>query len=80
MTDEKHPLVDQAIRVCGSQEKLAERSGGRLSQSAISRMLLKQARIRGEDAVAIEVATDGAVPRHRLRPDRWPAPAPSEAA
>lgn len=66
-----HPIIGRAISALGSQSKLAEASG--ISQSSISRMFLLQERVSAEDAVAIERATGGAVSRHDLRPDLWPA-------
>ena len=81
MTDAtKHPLIQRAIEHAGSQAKLAEKTGGRISQSAISRMLLGQSSISAEDAVVIEEATGGEVPRWSLRPDLWSRPLPSRPA
>jgi len=75
---EAHPLIAEAVRLCGSQEKLAAAIGS--SQSRVSRLLLQQSPITAEDAVAIERVTQGYVSRHLLRPDLWPAPAPAEPA
>lgn len=70
--------VKEAIDVCKSQEALAKAMG--CSQSRVSRLLLQQQDLDGDDAVAIERATDGQIPRWRLRPDLWPQPLPERAA
>jgi DNA-binding transcriptional regulator YdaS (Cro superfamily) len=59
--------VRRAIKVCGSQTRLAERAG--ISQQAISRLLYTAQSVTGEVAVALERATDGLVQRRELRPD-----------
>ena len=72
-------LVAEAIRICGSQETLAKRCG--VTQAAVSLWLRAASRISAERALAIEAATDGQVPKHRLRPDLWTAPRdPTKAA
>jgi DNA-binding transcriptional regulator YdaS (Cro superfamily) len=79
MSDGKHPLIDKAIGVVGSQEKLAEamtREGCPSSQSSVSRMLLRETDVSAEAAKAIDKATNGTVPRWKLRPDLWDKPAP----
>lgn len=67
---EKHPEIERAIEIAGSQPRLAELSG--LSQQHISKLLRRQRGISGEVAVAIERATEGKIHRSRLRPDFWP--------
>jgi len=62
----RQPLRD-AIAYCGSQSDLERRSG--IVQQTISWLLLRAERISAEHAVAIDRATDGHVPKHRLRPD-----------
>lgn len=69
---EKHPLIEQAIRKMRSQGALARAIGS--SQSAVSRMLLREIPVTAEAAVAIERATDCEVARWQLRPDLWDAP------
>jgi DNA-binding transcriptional regulator YdaS (Cro superfamily) len=65
------PLLEAAIALHGSEAKLGAACG--VSQGTIWKA--KQAgRVTAELAVAIERATDGAIPRHRLRPDLWPEP------
>lgn len=72
---EKHPLIELAIEVAGgSQTELARRI--KRSQSAVSRLLLREVEISAETAVEIEHATGAAVPRWKLRPDLWAPPAP----
>ena len=78
-----HPLIREAIDVFdGSQSRLAIAIGS--SQSAVSRMLLKQIPVAAESAVAIERATRSHNPsrtvfRWQLRPDLWDRPIPAPA-
>ncbi|WP_298967692.1 YdaS family helix-turn-helix protein [uncultured Methylobacterium sp.] len=74
----KHPLVEEAIRIIGSQGRLAQAIGS--SQSAVSRMLLREIPVTAEVAVAIERATERKVPRWRIRPDLWDPPGHSAQA
>lgn len=68
MTDLPTP-IERAIKLAGSEEKLAERIG-------YSQVAVNKAKRRGhpsaEMAVKIERALDGAVTRSDLRPDLWP--------
>jgi DNA-binding transcriptional regulator YdaS (Cro superfamily) len=73
-----HPLIKRAIAKLGTQEKLARAAG--VEQQTISKLLHRQRGISAELAAAIDKATSGAVPKHRLRPDIFDAPASSEAA
>lgn len=75
MNKQRHPSLQRAIDLVGSQSKLAKLVGVR-SQSAISRALLGEARLTAELAVAVEAATEGRVPRWELRPDLWAPPWP----
>lgn len=59
--------VEEAVRLKGSQQKLAEAMG--CSQQQISYLLHEATRISGEMAAGIERATDGAIPRSVMRPD-----------
>lgn len=75
MSDFRH-LIAKAIRLKGSQQKLAEAAG--CSQQQISYLMKDAAGISAEMALRIERATDGAVTRHELRPDIYgPAPQPT---
>ena len=63
-------LVSKAVKIAGSQRKLAKASG--LSQSYISWLLLyaeSRSAVSAESAIAFERATGGAVTREQLRPD-----------
>lgn len=64
--------VRRAVELAGSQEKLANGAG--VSQQHISYLLNSASQISAESAVGIERATNGAVPRHVLRPDIFQAP------
>ena len=67
-----NPLVAEAIALAGNSEsKLAAAAG--CSQVAINKAK-KAKRVSAEMAVRIEQATDGKIPRWRLRPDLWPQP------
>ena len=68
----KNEAIKEAIDLIGSQEALARAMGS--SQSRISRLLLEQQKVEAEDAIAIERATNGQIPRWRLRPDLWSQP------
>jgi len=76
MSDFRH-LISEAIRLKGSQQKLAEAAG--CSQQQISYLMKEASGISAEMALKVERATDGAVSRHELRPDIYgPAPQPSQ--
>ena len=62
------PLIESAIAIAGSQAKLGAACG--VSQGAIWKAKVA-GRVSATLAVAIEKATEGNVPRHRLRPDLW---------
>ncbi|MEE7504159.1 transcriptional regulator [Methylobacterium mesophilicum] len=70
---EAHPAIAEAVTLFRSQGRLAAAIGS--SQSAVSRMLLREIPISAETAVAIEKATRRQVPRWKLRPDLWKPPA-----
>lgn len=76
----KHPLIERAIQVVGRQADLADAAG--VVQQTISKALHCEIAVSAELAVAIDRATNGAVPRHALRPDIFdpPAEAPREPA
>ena len=71
------PLIQAAITLLGSEAKLGAACG--VSQAAIWKAK-RAKRVSAELAVQIELATKGAVARHRLRPDLWPTPSPQESA
>lgn len=61
------PLIERAVSLIGSQQKLAEAIG--LSQQGVSYLLKQAPRVTAEVAVAIERATKGEIRREQLRPD-----------
>jgi DNA-binding transcriptional regulator YdaS (Cro superfamily) len=69
MADWKDHL-NRAVRLLGSQNRLAEAMG--CSQSKISWLIITAKEIGAEDALAIDRATNGEVPASQLRPDLWP--------
>lgn len=70
-------LLKAAIKQAGSEAKLAAAAG--CSQNAI--WAAKRAgRVSAEMATRVEIATAGAVPRWKLRPDLWPAPRARKSA
>lgn len=64
--DKLHSLIEQAVKLHGSQKKLAVEAG--CSQQQIA-YLLKAPSISVEMALRIDKATDGKVSKHDLRPD-----------
>lgn len=64
-------LIQAAITILGSEAKLGAACG--VTQGAIWKAK-KAGRVSGELAVRIHRATNGAIPKHRLRPDLWDAP------
>lgn len=70
--------VHTAINILGGQAALAESVG--VSQAAISKWATGKALISAENAKAIELATNGAVSRHDLRPDIFDPPLAMESA
>lgn len=74
----KHPLIQKAIGIVGSQAELAKRSG--YAQQHISKLLNREIAIKAEAAIAIEKATGLEVARWQLRPDLWDAPAETAGA
>lgn len=67
-----------AIKVVGSQGKLAAEIGKR--QGQIGNWLHRDKKVPAEVCVAIERATAGAVTRYDLRPDVFGPPPKQEAA
>lgn len=76
-TPKHHKLIQAAVDLLGSQAKLATAMG--CSQQQIA-YLLRAPRISAEMAAAVHSATDGKVPKHKLRPDVFEAPADQERA
>ncbi len=74
MSDTQHnPIIKAAIEIVGSQAKLADAIGVR--QQTVSRLFLgKREKISGEIAVGIHQATDGRVPKWKIRPDLFEPP------
>lgn len=72
-------VIDRAISLAGSEQKLADRVG--FSQPAINKAK-KRGRASAELAVAIDTAMAPDVTKSDLRPDLWPAEAaePAEVA
>lgn len=66
------PPIERAIRIAGSEAKLAEKTG--FSQPAINKAKRK-GRASAELAKAIDVALNGEVTKEQLRPDLWSAAA-----
>lgn len=60
-------LVAKAVKIAGSQQKLADALG--CSQQHISYLLNDAQEITAEFALRMEKATGGKVSRHELRPD-----------
>lgn len=58
--------ISKAIRYCGSQKKLAKKMG--VNPERVSYLLNSARKIKIEDAVLIEGATDGTVSRYQLLP------------
>lgn len=69
--------VEEAVRLKGSQAKLAEAAG--CSQQQISYLLNEAESITAEMAAALDKATGGRIPRAVLRPDIF-APSTMEKA
>lgn len=64
---EQNP-IERAIQVVGSQDKLAAKLN--VTKQAITKW---RRRVPAERVLGIEAATGGAVTRHDLRPDLYPA-------
>lgn len=62
-----HPLIAKAIKICGTQAKLA--AATRTSQQTICRVLNGQVPVSAELAAQIELVTNGEITRLMLRPD-----------
>ena len=69
--------IQKAVRLLGSQAKLAERLG--VTKAFVNQIVSGARRVPAERCRPIEEATGGAVTRYELRPDVF-GPAPQEAA
>lgn len=78
MADPKHPLIEKAVQCVGRQADLAQRMG--VAQQTVSKLLRGEIRCSAEQAIAIDLATDGVVSAAALRPDLWRAPEDVPAA
>lgn len=66
------PIIEEAAREAGGVEKLAEKLG-------VSRQALHLWKVvPAERVVDFEMATEGRVPRERLRPDLYRTPDPEQ--
>ena len=63
----KHPLIERAIGIVGTQVELAKRC--RTTQQTISRALNRVNHVTAKLACAIDRATRGEVSKEMLRPD-----------
>lgn len=63
-------LVRKAVTIKGSQASLA--AAIRRSQQQVSALCNRADAISAEDALAIDLATEGQVGKSELRPDLWP--------
>jgi DNA-binding transcriptional regulator YdaS (Cro superfamily) len=73
-TTPTNPDISAAIEIVGSQQKLADAIGVR--QQTISKLLLGQrSKISAEIAAGIHTATNGQIPKWKIRPDLFEAPA-----
>ena len=62
-----HSLIERAIKLAGSQQKLAEKIG--LSQQGVSWLLNESNAVSAEIAIKIDRAFDGKIPKEKIRPD-----------
>lgn len=74
----RNQLVDEAVRLAGSQAALAEamsQAGVPCVQQTVSKLANGELKVDADFAIAIDRATVGAVPKHALRPDLFDPPA-----
>lgn len=62
--------LEKAVELLGSQAELARKIGKK--QAHIWNWLHRDRRVPADMAMQIELATDGKVTRHELRPDIYP--------
>lgn len=66
--------LERAIEITGGQSALARAIGGNVKQAHVWHWLrVSKGRVPAEHCTAIEVATEGRVSRHDLRPDIYSA-------
>lgn len=65
-------FLEKAIKIVGSQARLAEHCGPRVKQQHISNWLHRDKKVPAEYVLSIEQATGGQVSRYELRPDIYP--------
>ncbi|MBJ9257265.1 helix-turn-helix domain-containing protein [Citrobacter amalonaticus] len=71
--------INAAIEIVGSQQKLADACG--VKQPSVWAWLHGKKKVSAENAKRIELATNGNVPAHQVRPDLSDLfPHPSQAA
>ncbi|PIU08182.1 MULTISPECIES: YdaS family helix-turn-helix protein [unclassified Methylobacterium] len=63
------PLIREAVKLVGSQARLARALG--ISQPRVNQLARRTSCCSAEVAIAVERATQGAIPRWKLRPDLW---------
>jgi DNA-binding transcriptional regulator YdaS (Cro superfamily) len=64
---EHRTLLEEAVKLAGSQAKLAEKIG--LSQQGVSYIMNRSEAVPAEVAVAIDRFTEGKISKRELRPD-----------
>ena len=70
-TDAARAALQRAIKVVGSQQKLAAALVPPIRQASVARWV-KSGRVPAERAIAVERAAQGRVTRYELRPDLYP--------
>jgi DNA-binding transcriptional regulator YdaS (Cro superfamily) len=68
--------IQRAADLVGGQSALARKLG--CTSQAVSKMC-STGRVPAERVLAVESAVEGAVSRHELRPDLYPAEQPTDA-
>lgn len=77
VTATRNTLVEEAVRICGSQNALAEAMTGvgfPCVQQTISKLVNGELRVDADFAIGIDRATGGRISKHALRPDLFDAP------
>lgn len=69
--------IERAAQIVGGQSALARKLG--CTPQAVSKMC-STGRVPAERVIPVEQATEGAVTRHELRPDLYPAEEAAKAA
>ncbi len=72
-------VINSAINLMGSQQKLADACG--VKQPSVWAWLHGKKKVSAENAMRIEIATKGKVPAYKIRPDLTDLfPNPNQAA